>query len=124
MRCPFHRVIDHKQCIRRDDPADRAGAVKGVVDSAVRSWAGPSFEIEQKLQDIFRAVAENPVGKETAGNALGNLRQGRIDVDSAGDGGKLHPAAHGDDPFMDQLTGMGADDLTAQELSRRDSKES
>ena len=27
-------------------------------------------EIEQKLKDIFRSVAENPVGKETAGNAL------------------------------------------------------
>ena len=76
--------------------------------------AGPSFEIEQKAKDVLRRVAEYLAGKELTGSALRYLRQGRIDMDGAGDGGKFDAAGHGDYPLMNEVPRMAADDLTAE----------
>ena len=77
----WHSIGTNSKCNRRK-PTD---AVRGDFSWRIGQPAGPTFQLKHEAQHAFRPVAEDLLGKEAAGHALGYLGNRRIDVYGAGD---------------------------------------
>ena len=77
------------------------------------------FRSKRNRRIFFVRSPNSFLGVVRPGGLLRDLGERRVGVDRPGQGGELHPAVDGGDPFVDQFPGVMPGDLASQKRPRR-----